>query len=217
MIWTATVPDGGGAAYASPVIAEAGGQKEYVQFLRNGVAGVSAKDGKFLWLFGREPTSTNCCTPIVHDGCVFESHAGPGGTGCALLRLIPESPGYQVEYFKKKSLDNHHGGVVLVGDYVYGTTSQVLACVDLKMGDQKWSERSVGKGSIAAADGRLYVRGEKGPVALVEATPAGYKERGRFDQPDRSKLLAWPHPVIANGKLYLRDDDILLCYDVKAK
>jgi outer membrane protein assembly factor BamB len=217
VIWTAEVPEGGEAAYASPVIAEAGGVKQYVQFLRNGVAGVAAKDGKFLWLFGREPTTTNCSTPIVRDGYVFESHAGPGGNGCALLKLTPDAPGYQEVYFKKKALDNHHGGVVLVGDHVYGTTSQVLACVELKTGEQKWSDRSVGKGSIAAADGMLYVRGEKGTVALVEATPAGYKERGRFDQPDRSKWPAWPHPVIAHGKLYLRDDDVLLCYDVTEK
>jgi outer membrane protein assembly factor BamB len=217
VIWTATVPEGGEAAYSSPVIAEAGGQKEYVQFLRKGIVGVAAKDGKFLWLFGREPTSTNCCTPIVHDGHVFESHAGPGGSGCALLKLTPDAPGYQEVYAKKKALDNHHGGVVLVGDYLYGTTGQVLACVELKSGDQKWSDRSVGKGSIAAADGRLYVRGEKGTMALVETTPAGYKERGKFEQPNRSKWPAWPHPVIANGKLYLRDDDVLLCYDVKAK
>ncbi|HEY1376935.1 MAG TPA: PQQ-binding-like beta-propeller repeat protein [Gemmataceae bacterium] len=217
VIWTATVPEGGEAGYASPVIAEAGGVKEYVTFLRNGVAGVAAKDGKVLWLFGRDVGTTNCSTPIVRDGQVFESHAGPSASGCALLTLTPDAPGYKLEYFQKKSLNNHHGGVVLVGDYVYGTTGQELACVDLKTGEQKWSNRSVGKGSIAAADGRLYVRGEKGTVALVEATPAGYHERGRFEQPDRSKKFAWPHPVIAHGKLYLRDDDVLLCYDVTAK
>ena len=105
-IWTATVPEGGEAAYSSPMIAEAGGQKEYVQFLRNGVAAVSAKDGKFLWLFGNEPTTTNCCTPIVHDGQVFESHSGPNGSGCALLQLTPDAPGYKVVYAKKKVLDD---------------------------------------------------------------------------------------------------------------
>jgi outer membrane protein assembly factor BamB len=217
VIWKAKVPEGGEAAYASPVAAEAGGQKEYIQYLRNGVAAVSAKDGKFLWLFGKEPTRTNCCTPIVRDGYVFESHAGPGGSGCALLKLRPDSTGYQEVYSEKKVLDNHHGGVVLVGDYLYGTTGQSLACVELTTGKEKWNDRSVGKGSIAAADGRLYVRGEKGTVALVEAIPAGYKERGRFEQPSRSNRPAWPHPVIAHGKLFLRDDDVLLCYDVKAE
>jgi outer membrane protein assembly factor BamB len=219
VVWTAEVPEGGEAAYASVMIAEAAGVKEYVQFLRNGVAGVSAKDGKFLWLFGRDVSSTNCSTPIVRDGQVFESHAGPGGAaGCALLRLRPDSPtGYELTYFQKKTLNNHHGGVVLVGDYVYGTTGYALACVEFKTGEEKWNVKSVGKGSIMAADGRLYVRGEKGSVALVEATPDGYKERGKFDQPNRSKWPAWPHPVIAHGKLYLRDDDVLLCYDVKAQ
>lgn len=217
VIWISEVPDGGEAAYASAVIANAGGTKQYVQFLRNGVAGVSAKDGKFLWLFGRDVGSTNCSTPIVRDDLVFESHAGPSASGCALLRLIPESPGYKVEYFQKKALNNHHGGVVLVGDCVYGTTGQSLACVDWKTGESKWDNRSVGKGSISAADGRLYVRGEKGTMALVEATPSGYRELGKFEQTDRSKWPAWPHPVIANGRLYLRDDDTLLCYDIKAK
>jgi outer membrane protein assembly factor BamB len=216
-IWNATVPEGGEAAYSSIVAAEAGGQKDYVTFLRNGLASVSAKDGKFLWLFGQEPTTTNCCTPIVRDGCVFESHAGPNGSGCALLKLTPDAPGYKEIYAKKKVLDNQHGGVVLVGDFLYGTTGKSLACVEFKSGNEKWNNKSVGKGSIAAADGRLYVRGEEGAVALVEASPDGYKERGRFDQTDRSKWPAWPHPVIAHGKLYLRDDDVLLCYDLKAK
>jgi outer membrane protein assembly factor BamB len=222
VIWTASVPEGGEAAYSSPIAAEAGGQKEYMTFLRNGMASVSAKDGKFLWLFGQTPTTTNCPTPIVRDGLVFESHAGPQGSGCALLRLTPDDPGYKEVYAKKKVLDNHHGGVVLVGDYLYGTNGAALplaalACVDFKTGEEKWTNKSVGKGSIAAADGRLYVRGEMGAVALVDASPDGYKERGRFDQPDRSKRPAWPHPVIAHGKLYLRDDDVLLCYDVKAQ
>jgi outer membrane protein assembly factor BamB len=220
VIWKATVPDGGEAAYASVMIAEAAGVKEYVQYLRNGVAGVSAKDGKFLWLYGQNLSATNCSTPIVRDGQVFESHAGPGGAaGCSLLRLTPDSPtGYQLLYYQDKTLNNHHGGVVLVGDYVYGTTGLSLMCVDFKTGVKKWDASSVGKGSISAADGRLYVRGEEnGTMALVEANPEKYVERGRFKQPDRGKRRVWPHPVIAHRKLYLRDDDVLLCYDVAAK
>jgi outer membrane protein assembly factor BamB len=88
-------------------------------------------------------------------------------------------------------------------------------CIDFKTGKTKWQDRCVGKGSIAAADGRLYVRGENGPSALVDASPDAYKELGRFDQPDRSSKMAWPHPVIASGRLYLRDQNVLLCYDVK--
>jgi outer membrane protein assembly factor BamB len=111
-------------------------------------------------------------------------------------------------------MQNHHGGMVLVDGHIYGTGGNTLLCVNFKTGEIAWQDRSVGKGSVAYADGHLYVRGEKGPIALVEATPTGYKEKGRFQQPDRSEKNAWPHPVVAGGKLYIRDWDILLCYDV---
>jgi hypothetical protein len=116
---------------------------------------------------------------------------------------------------------NHHGGVVRVGDYVYGySEGKGWTCQDLKTGEAKWQEREkLGKGSLVCADGRLYLRQEdrKGTVALIEPTPDGYKEHGRFDQPDRSSKNSWPHPVVVGGRLYLRDQDILLCYNVKAK
>jgi len=120
------------------------------------------------------------------------------------------------EYFIR-AMQNHHGGIVLVGDHFYGTGTNTLLCVNFKTGKIAWQERSVGKGSVAYADGHLYVRSENGPVALVEATPAGYKEKSRFSQPDRSAKQAWPYPVIAGGKLYLRDWDTLFCYDIKEK
>jgi outer membrane protein assembly factor BamB len=219
VVWKAQVPDGGEAAYASAIVAEAGGVKQYVQFLRNGVVSVSAKDGTLLWRYNKGATSTNCSTPIFHNGYLFESVAGPGGGGCALLRLTAEGQGVSAtEVYANKALLNHHGGVVRVGDYLYGTTGTSLACVGFMTGERKWESRSVGKGSITAADGRLYVRGEQdGKVALVEATPDGYKEKGRLVQPDRGRRQAWPHPVIAGGCLYLRDDNVLLCYDIKAK
>src|SRR5262249_58567873 len=119
--------------------------------------------------------------------------------------------------FFVREAQNQHGGMVLVGDHLYGTNETALLCVSWKTGKVEWSERSVGKGSIAAADGCLYVRGENGKVALVEANPAGYKEKGLFTQPDRGREKAWPHPVIADGKLYLRDWDGLFCYDISAK
>jgi outer membrane protein assembly factor BamB len=112
---------------------------------------------------------------------------------------------------------NHHGGLVLVGDHLYGADEGALKCLDFKTGAVAWQNKCVGKGSITYADGRLVVRGERGPVALVEATPEGYREKGRFDQPDRSERKSWPHPVVFGGRLYLRDMDVLLCYDVKAK
>ncbi|MGH7227176.1 MAG: polyvinylalcohol dehydrogenase, partial [Gemmataceae bacterium] len=106
---------------------------------------------------------------------------------------------------------------VRLGDCVYGTNNNALVCIDFKTGQTKWTSRSVGKGSIAAVGDRLYVRSENGTVALVEATPSDYKEVGRFEQPVRSGKKAWPHPVIAGGRLYLRDQSVLLCFDVKEK
>jgi hypothetical protein len=68
------------------------------------------------------------------------------------------------------------------------------------------------------ADNRLYLRQEdKGTVALIEASADGYKEHGRFEQPERSSKKSWTHPVVAGGKLYLRDQDLLLCYVVKGR
>jgi outer membrane protein assembly factor BamB len=217
VVWKAEVPGGDEAAYSSAIVVETGGVKQYVQLVGKGLVGVAAKDGKFLWRNDKLASRTACPTPIFHDGCVFDSTAGPGVGSCELLRLVPEGQGVSVkEVYANKNLANHHGGVVLVGESLFGTNNTNLLCLDFKTGEVKWTDRSVGKGSVTAADGCLYVRGEKGGVALVEASPAGYKEKGRFDQPDRSRKNAWPHPVIANGRLYLRDDGLLLCYDIKA-
>ncbi len=232
VIWKAVVPGGAGgggrmqmaanaAAYASPIVATVGGIKQYIQFIGGGLVGVAAKDGKLLWQYNKVSGTTNCATPLFHDGYVFVSAINPRGPGSggALVQLTAnESGGVTAkEVYLIKDLANHHGGVVRVGDYVYGTNNSGLVCIDFKTGETKWKDRGVGKGSIAAADDRLYVRSEKGPVALVEATPTAYKEIARFEQPERSKKNAWPHPIIAGGRLYLRDQGVLLCYDVKQK
>jgi outer membrane protein assembly factor BamB len=216
VIWKSAVPEANEAAYSSAIVVEAGGVKQYVQQIGLGVVSVAARDGKLLWSYTKTTTITNCTTPIFHDGCVFSSILGPGGGGAALLRLSADGQGVTArEVYLNRVLTSHHGGVVLVGDSLYGTNNRELVCLDFKTGATRWTNPSVGKGSITAADGHLYVRGENGKVALVEATPTAYKEKGRFEQPDRSEKSAWPHPVIANGRLYLRDDDVLLCYDVK--
>jgi outer membrane protein assembly factor BamB len=229
VIWKTAVPaaaGGGGrmpksntAAYASAIAATVGGVKQYIQVLTGGVVGVAAKDGKLLWRYEKMKGSTMCNTPLFHDGYVFVSFLNPGGTGTgsSLLQLkASENGGVTAkEVYHNKDLASQHGGVVRIGDYVYGASQANLVCIDSKSGETKWQNRCVGKGSIAAADGRLYVRSENGPIALVETTPDAYKEIGRFEQPDRSPKKAWPHPVIAGGRLYLRDQNVLLCYDVK--
>ena len=210
-------PDYSQAGYSSVVLATISGVKQYVQFLSGGVIGVDAKDGKLLWHY-EEPANTtaNITTPIIRDELVFAVSAyGTGGGGA---KVVKAGDGFKAEpqWFLAR-FQNHHGGVVLVKDHLFGTSNNALFCVDFKSGKLAWEDRSVGKGSVTFADGRLYVRGENGKVALVEANPMKYVETGRFDQPDRSKQAAWPHPVVANGKLYIRDWDVMFCYDVKGK
>lgn len=202
------------AGYSSVIVAEADGVKQYIQFLNGGVVGVDAKDGTFLWNYDNPANGTaNCSTPLFQDDCVFAASAYGTGGGLATLKKEGDKFTATQKYFVK-GMQNHHGGMVLVDGHIYGTGGNTLLCVNFKTGAIAWQDRSVGKGSVAYADGHLYVRSEKGPIALVEATPTGYKEKGRFVQPDRSEKNAWAHPVIAGGKLYIRDWDILLCYDV---
>src|SRR5262249_1643057 len=122
-----------------------------------------------------------------------------------------------------------HGGVVLVGEHVYGYGDNIgWVCQDFKTGKEVWSERDAldGKGSLTCADGRLYLLSDEGVAALVEASPKGWKEHGRFELPRKSKerenarsasARVWTHPVVANGRLYLRDQEYLFCYDVREK
>jgi hypothetical protein len=144
------------------------------------------------------------------------------GIGCNLFRVTAAAGNFSIQQaYANKVMANHHGAVLLVADCIYGhSESGGWTCQDLLTGRAKWQERQkLGKGSVTYADGRLYLREEGGPgtVALIEPSPDGFKEHGRFPQPDRSSKNSWPHPVVAGGKLYLRDQDLLLCYDVKAR
>jgi outer membrane protein assembly factor BamB len=217
-IWTAQVPQGDGAQYSSVVATAVAGKRQYVQFLRGGVVGVAADDGKFLWRYNQPANGTaNCSTPVCLGSYVFA--ASGYGTGGGLTELTPNGDGAfkATEVYFTKHMKNHHGGMVLVDGYLYGSNEGLLACLEYKTGKVMWEQRNPGKGSIAYADGRLYYRNEGGSIFLVEANPKKYVELGQFKQPERSRRPAWPHPVIANGKLYIRDQDKLFCYRVKAK
>jgi outer membrane protein assembly factor BamB len=226
LIWKSQVSKGNGAGYASPIVIQAAGHKQYVHFLEGGLAGIDAESGKVLWQSSKCANGTaNCATPIFADDCVFASSAYPGGSG-ALVKLSKDgSDGIKADLiYSNRNLKNHHGGVILHDGYLYGASGGNeggnLVCIDFKTGEIKWTERSsdrAPKGGIAMADGRLYYRHEHGTMTLLEPSPKEYIEDGRFDPPDRSRANAWTHPVIANGKLYLRDQDVLLCYDIKAK
>jgi outer membrane protein assembly factor BamB len=218
LIWKSQVPQGDSAEYSSAIVAEVNGKRQYIQFVKGGVVGVAADDGVFLWRYDKPHNGiANCSTPLFHDDCVFA--ASGYGTGGGLAKISGEGTSFTAKqvYFTK-SMQNHHGGMVRVGEYIYGSNEGMLTCLDWKSGDVKWDDRKPGKGSIAYADGRLYYRNEgSGDVFLVEATPEKYIEHGRLKQPERSGKEAWPHPVIANGKLYLRDQAALFCYDIAEK
>ncbi|HEY7315842.1 MAG TPA: PQQ-binding-like beta-propeller repeat protein [Gemmataceae bacterium] len=215
LIWTGVVPQGDQAHYSSIIAANVDGQRQYIQFLRGGVVGLSG-DGKFLWRYDHPHNGTaNCSTPLYRDGHVFAASSYGTGGGLAKLTRYGDEVKAEEVYFTK-NMKNHHGGMVLLGDYLYGSDEGKLTCLEFKTGKVQWAESKAGKGSIAYADDRLYYRNEGGPVILVEANPKKYVEHGRFSPP-RTDKPAWPHPVIANGKLYIRDQQYLYCYDVKQK
>ena len=203
-----------GAQYSSLIVREFGGKRQYVQLTGANVVGLHADTGKVLWKAPRKGKTAIISTPIFKEGHVFVSSAY--GVGCNGFRVTHEGGAFSAkEIYANKSISNHHGGCILVGDHVYGSSGSTLACLELKTGKEMWRERSVGKGSIVVVDNKIILRSESGPVALVELNPNGYKEISRFIQPYRSKARAWPHPVVSNGILYLRDQDILLAYDLR--
>lgn len=225
-IWKSQAPGSPAAAYASAIAIDFEGQRQYVQLTQRALIGVAASDGKFLWRYNKAANRNgiNCSTPIYHDGLIFAASAY--GAGGGLVKLSKDANGgikAEEVYFTRK-MQNHHGGMVLFNGFLYGANGGneggALDCLDFQTGKVLWDEREEGrapKGSIALADDRLYYRCENGTMLLIEPNPKQYVERGRFEQPDRSSAPDWPHPVIANGKLYLRDQGVLLCYDVKAR
>ena len=209
-----------GLHYSSPIVAEIGGVRQYIQLTDASVAGISAADGRMLWRAPRKGAVAVIPTPVCNGGCVYVTSGY--GVGCNLFKISAADGKFAAEQvYDNKVMVNHHGGVVLLGKHLYGySDGKGWTCQDFATGESVWREKDkLGKGSISYADGLLYCRVEdgKGTVALIEATPEGYREKSRFDQPDRSAKNSWPHPVIAGGRLYIRDQDVLLCYDVRGQ
>jgi outer membrane protein assembly factor BamB len=225
VIWKSAIPGGDSAEYTSTIIVHGGGRKQYVQYLKKGLVGVDAKSGRFLWRYKEIAKGpAQYFTPVASGDDVYGAAIGVGG---GLVRLKPDGGGIAAEqvYFER-GLPNGIGGAVRVGDYLYGThiAGRELIAVEFTTGKIKWKAESVGSGSIAHADGHLYLHGENGDYALVEATPEGYREKGRFTPPNQPKKKqavkygegAYTFPVIANGRLYIRDLGTLWAYDIKA-
>ena len=203
-----------GAQYSSLIVRDFGGRRQYIQLTGSSVVGLDAKTGKTLWQAPRKGRTATITTPVFHEGNLFVSSAY--GVGCNGFKVTRNKAGFSAkQIYANKSISNHHGGCIRVGNYVYGSSGGTLACLELKTGKEMWRKRSAGKGSIIVVDGKIILRAENGPIALVELNPKAYKEISRFDQPDRSKARAWPHPVVSNGILYIRDQDILLAFDLR--
>jgi outer membrane protein assembly factor BamB len=205
-------------------VVHGGGRKQYVQLLPKGIVGVDAKTGEFLWRYADAAKGpAQYFTPIARGDYVYGGALGVGG---GMVRLKPEGNGVAAEqvYFIR-GLPNGIGGAVLLGDHIYGTEAgQQLVAAEFTTGKVKWKSENFGWASVAAADGHLYCHFINGDIALVEATPENFREKGRFTPPNQPKKkqvgqfpeAAFAYPVIANGRLYIRDLGTLWAYDIKA-
>jgi hypothetical protein len=224
-IWRCPAPEGNGkkgAGYASVVVSEAAGVRQYVTLVGSSLIGVLADDGALLWNYTKVANGVaNIPTPFPYGDYIFASSGY--GTGSCLLKLSAKDGGVAAEevyFLKADDFQNHHGGMVKIGDYVYAGTQHgkgFPTCIDVATGEQKWLDRGPGKGSAAVlyVDGHLIFRYQDGLVALIEATPEEYRLKGTF-MPDFQKRESWAHPVVVDGKLYLREQEKLMCYDVSA-
>ena len=206
----------GPAEYSTPVLAVVGGIRQIVQFGKENVFGLTTDKGRLMWTYRHQkaPRTINITTPIISDDHVLASSAYGNGTGLGKITTAEGKQSTQEVYFEKR-LANHHGGIIKVGDHFYGTSDRGLVCMNFLTGEIAWQDGSVGKGSLTVADGMLYLLSEKYVVGLAEATPEGYREHGRFKIKNLGKP-SWAHPVVANGRLYIRNQHILTAYDVKA-
>lgn len=204
------------AGYSSAIAADIGGVRAYLTFTAGAGVGVRASDGKLMFRYDRAANRVaNITTPLFHDNKVFFTSAYDTGAGLVALSAANGTVSANEVYFTRE-MKNHHGGVVLVDGYLYGYNDSILTCLEFATGKMMWRDRSVGKGSVTFADGHLYLQGENNVVGLAEASPSGYKEKGRFTIADKG-LPSWAHPVISDGRLYVRNQDSIVAYDIKAR
>ena len=201
------------AGYSSAIPLQVNGGTQVVFFTAERAVGLDVNDGRLLWEYAKPSNNVaNVATPIARANRVFIS--SDYGTGGGVVEIKPDGKAQEI-YFTK-DMRNHHSSSILIGDHLYGFSSAVLTAMKFDTGEIAWRDRSVGKGSLVFADGHLYAFSEGGVVGLIEATPEGYKEKGRF-KIQQDSLPTWAHPVVVGGRLYLRDQDTIYAYDVKQK
>lgn len=210
VIWKSQSDEPG---YSSAIPVDINGGTQVVFFTAKRAVGLDVRDGRLLWDYERPANNVaNVATPIARANRIFIS--SDYGTGGGVVEIKPDNKAQEI-YFTKE-MKNHHSSSVLIGDYLYGFSSSILTAMKFDTGEIAWRDRSVGKGSLVYADGNLYCLSENGVMGLVEATPTGYKEKGRF-RIQQGSLPTWAHPVVAGGRLYLRDQDTIYAYDVREK
>ncbi len=204
------------AGYASPIAVDVQGVRTVMTLTAQAGVGVRASDGKLMWRNRSASNSTaNAATPAFYDNKVF--YTSSYGTGGALLSLSAQGGEVRAqEVYFTRDMQNHHGGVVVIGGYLYGFHNSILAAMELATGKTLWRNRSVGKGALTYADGRFYILSEDNVMGLAEATPTGYRETGRFQIADQG-WPSWAHPVVSGGRLYLRNQGTVASYDIRAK
>jgi len=201
------------AGYSSAIPLELNGTTQVVFFTGRRAVGLDAKDGRLLWEYEKPSNQTaNVATPVARGNRVFLSSGY--GTGGGVVEIKADNKAQEIWF--TRDMRNHHSSSVLIGDYLYGFSESILTAIRFDTGEIAWRDRSVGKGSLVYADGNLYCFSEDGVVGLVEATPTGYKEKGRF-RIVQGNLKTWTHPVVVGGRLYLRDQDTIYAYDVRQK
>ena len=202
------------AGYSSVIAADVHGIRTYMTFTASAGVGVRASDGRLMFRYPNAANDVaNVATPVFWNNKVFFSSAY--GTGGGLLDLtVQNGEVSSKEIYFTRSMNNHHGGVVLVDGYLYGFNDSILTCLEFATGKMMWRHRSVGKGSVTYADGSLYIQSEDNVFGLADATPSGYRETGRFTIPDKG-LPSWAHPAISDGRLYVRNQDTVIAYDIR--
>jgi outer membrane protein assembly factor BamB len=202
------------AGYSSPMLLRTGSFQQVVFFTGQRALAVDPRDGRLLWSYNRAANNTaNIATPVVRGNRVFFSSDYGTGAGLVIVKAAGNIASAEEVYFTRE-MRNHHSSSVLVDNTLYGFSSSILTALDFDSGKMVWRDRSVGKGSLIYADNRLYLYSENGVVGLAEANPTAYREHGRFSF-STSGSPTWSHPMIANGKLVLRDQDTIYAYDVR--
>jgi outer membrane protein assembly factor BamB len=203
------------AGYSSITVADVQGVRTYMTFTAQAGVGVRAADGKLMFRYAKAANQVaNIATPVFSNDKVFFS-SGYGAGGGLLALSAKDGEVTASEVYHTASMSNHHGGMVVVDGYLYGFSDFILTCLEFATGKVMWRDRSVGKGSVTYADGHLYIQSENNMVGLAEASSTGYREKGRFPIPEK-RQMSWAHPVISDGRLYVRNQDTLLVYDIKA-